>query len=150
MSIFWIVSGLGLAVAIFRAVSKSRMWADDWGEFFIIVAGGAVLGLFVCFVASGIAEETDNLWYWKPINQYEIKECVETISNYDIEYYDPDMGYMETSLPKQNCYINPLPAGEDAYVIVKAWRIENPTIDKLVWQLTEKYAYSIFIPEGGN
>lgn len=150
MSIFWIVSGLGLAIAIFRAMSNAPMWSDDWFEFFMTVACGALLGLFVCFTASGIIEETDDLWYWKPINQYEIEKCVETVSNYDIKYYDPDMGYMETSLPKKNCYINPLPAGEDAYVIVKAWRIENPTIDKLVWQLTEKYAYSIFIPEGGN
>lgn len=150
MSIFVIISGLGLAIAIFRAISNAPMCGEDWFDFVMTIAAFVLLGFFICFVASGIVEETDSLWYWKPINQYEIKECVETVSNYDIKYYDPDMGYIETSLPKKNCYINPLPAGEDAYVIVKAWRIKNPIIDKLVWQITEKYAYSIFVPEGGN
>ena len=150
MSIFVIISGLGLAIAIFRAISNAPMCDEDWFDFVMTIIVSALLGFTICFVASGIVEETDSLWYWKPINQYEIKECVETVSNYDIKYYDPDMGYIETSLPKKNCYINPLPAGEDAYVIVKAWRIKNPIIDKLVWQITKKYAYSIFVPEGGN
>lgn len=150
MSIFVIISGLGLAIAIFRAISNAPMRNDDWFDFTMTIIVSALLGFTICFVASGIVEGTDNLWDWKPINQYEIKECVETVSNYDIKYYDPDMGYIETSLPKKNCYINPLPAGEDAYVIVKAWRIKNQIIDKLVWQMTEKYAYSIFVPEGGN
>jgi hypothetical protein len=101
-------------------------------------------------MGSLIVEEIDEFWDWKPLETYTISECVETVSSYDIKYYDPDMGYKELALPKEKCYINPLPVGEQAYVVAKQWCIVNETIDELFWVMTEKYAYSLFIPEGGN
>jgi hypothetical protein len=114
----------------------------------LFVAAG--VGLFVCLMGSLIVEEIDEFWDWKPLDTYTISECVETVSTYDIKYYDPGMGYKEFALPKEKCYLNPLPEGEQAYVVAKQWCIVNETIDELFWVMTEKYAYSLFIPEGGN
>ena len=150
MSIFWIISGLGLGVAVYRAITNLPMWSDDWFEFFLTLFVAAGIGLFVCLMGSLIVEEIDEFWDWKPLDTYTISECVETVSTYDIKYYDPDMGYKELALPKEKCYINPLPVGEQAYVVAKQWCIVNETIDELFWVMTEKYAYSLFIPEGGN
>ena len=150
MNLFWIILGLGLGVAVYRAITNLPMWADDWFEFFLVLFVAAGIGLFVCLMGSLIVEEIDEFWDWKPLETYTISECVETVSTYDIKYYDPDMGYKEISLPKEKCYINPLPDGEQAYVVAKQWCIVNKTIDELFWVMTEKYAYSLFIPEGGN
>ena len=150
MNLFWIILGLGLGVAVYRAITNLPMWSDDWFEFFLTLFVAAGIGLFVCLMGSLIVEEIDEFWDWKPLETYTISECVETVSTYDIKYYDPDMGYKELALPKEKCYINPLPAGEQAYVVPKKWCIVNETIDELFWVMTEKYAYSLFIPEGGN
>lgn len=150
MNLFWIILGLGLGIAVYRAITNLPMWADDWLEFFMILFVAAGIGLFVCLIGSLIVEEIDEFWDWKPLETYTISECVETVSTYDIKYYDPDMGYKELALPKEKCYINPLPVGEQAYVVAKQWCIVNETIDELFWVMTEKYAYSLFIPEGGN
>lgn len=150
MNLFWIILGLGLGVAVYRAITNLPMWSDDWFEFFMTLFVAAGIGLFVCFMGSLIVEEIDKLWDWKPLETYTISECVETVSTYDIKYYDPDMGYKELALPKEKCYINPLPVGEQAYVVAKQWCIVNKTVDELFWVMTEKYAYSLFIPEGGN
>ena len=150
MNLFWIILGLGLSVAIYHAITNLPMWDDDWFAFFLILFVAAGIGLFSCLMGSLIVEEIDSLWGWKPLGTYTISECVETVSTYDIKYYDPDMGYKEIALPKEKCYINPLPDGEQAYVVAKQWCIVDETIDELVWVLTEKYAYSLFIPEGGN
>ena len=150
MNLFWIILGLGLGVAVYRAITNLPMWSDDWFEFFMTLFVAAGIGLFVCLMGSLIVEEIDEFWDWKPLDTYTISECVETVSTYDIKYYDPDMGYKELALPKEKCYINPLPVGEQAYVVPKQWCIVNETIDELFWVMTEKYAYSLFIPEGGN
>jgi hypothetical protein len=150
MNLFWIILGLGLGVAVYRAISNLPMWSYDWLEFFMILFVAALLGLFVCLMGSIIVEGNDRFWDWEPLETYTISECVETVSTYDIKYYDPDMGYKELALPKEKCYINPLPEGEQAYVVAKQWCIVNETIDELFWVMTEKYAYSLFIPEGGN
>lgn len=150
MNLFWIILGLGLGVAVYRAITNLPMWADDWFEFFLVLFVAAGIGLFVCLMGSLIVEEIDEFWDWKPLETYTISECVETVSSYEIKYYDPDMGYKELTLPKEKCYINPLPNGEQAYVVAKQWCIVNKTIDELFWVMTEKYAYSLFIPEGGN
>lgn len=150
MNLFWIILGLGLGIAVYRAITNLPMWSDDWFEFFLILFVAAGIGLFVCLMGSLIVEEIDEFWDWKPLDTYTISECVETVSTYDIKYYDPDMGYKELALPKEKCYINPLPVGEQAYVVAKQWCIVNETIDELFWVMTEKYAYSLFIPEGGN
>ena len=150
MNLFWIIFGLGLGVAIYHAITNLPMWSDDWLEFFMILFVAAGIGLFVCLMGSLIVEEIDRFWDWKSLDTYIISECVETVSTYDIKYYDPDMGYKEIALPKEKCYINPLPNGEQAYVVAKQWCIVNETIDELFWVMTEKYAYSLFIPEGGN
>ena len=150
MNLFWIVFGLGFGIAVYHAITNLPMWDDDWFEFFGIIFIAAILGLFVCLIGSLIVEDIDRFWDWKPLETYTISECVETVSTYDIKYYDPDMGYKEFALPKEECYINPLPNGEQAYVVAKQWCIVNEAIDELVWVLTEKYAYSLFIPEGGN
>jgi hypothetical protein len=150
MNLFWIILGLGLGVAVYRAITNLPMWSDDWFEFFLILFVAAGIGLFACLMGSLIVEEIDEFWDWKPLETYTISECVETVSTYDIKYYDPDMGYKELALPKEKCYINPLPDGEQAYVVAKQWCIVNETIDELFWVMTEKYAYSLFIPEGGN
>lgn len=150
MNLFWIILGLGLGVAVYRAITNLPMWADDWFEFFLVLFVAAGIGLFVCLMGSLIVEEIDEFWDWKPLETYTISECVETVSSYEIKYYDPDMGYKEFTLPKEKCYINPLPDGEQAYVVAKQWCIVNKTIDELFWVMTEKYAYSLFIPEGGN
>lgn len=150
MNLFWIILGLGLGVAVYRAITNLPMWGDDWLEFFMIIIVAAGIGLFICLIGSLIVEEIDRFWDWKPLETYTISECVETVSSYDIKYYDPDMGYKELALPKEKCYINPLPNGEQAYVVAKQWCIVNETIDELFWVMTEKYAYSLFIPEGGN
>ena len=150
MNLFWIILGLGLGVAVYRAITNLPMWADDWFEFFLVLFVAAGIGLFVCLMGSLIVEEIDRFWDWKPLETYIISECVETVSTYDIKYYDPDMGYKEIALPKEKCYLNPLPEGEQAYVVAKQWCIVNETIDELFWVMTEKYAYSLFIPEGGN
>ena len=151
MNLFWIILGLGLGVAVYRAITNLPMWSDDWFEFFLTLFVAAGIGLFVCLMGSLIVEEIDEFWDWKPLETYTISECVETVSTYDIKYYDPDMGYKELALPKEKCYINPLPVGEQAYVVAKQWCIVDETIDELFWVLTaDKYAYSLFIPEGGN
>ena len=150
MNLFWIILGLGLGVAVYRAITNLPMWADDWFEFFMTLFVAAGIGLFVCLMGSLIVEEIDEFWDWKSLDTYTISECVETVSTYDIKYYDPDMGYKELALPKEKCYINPLPVGEQAYVVAKQWCIVNKTVDELFWVMTEKYAYSLFIPEGGN
>lgn len=150
MNLFWIILGLGMGIAVYRAITNLPMWDDDWFEFFLTLFVAAGIGFFVCLCGSIIIEEIDELWDWKPLETYTISECVETVSAYDIKYYDPDMGYKEFALPKEKCYINPLPAGEQAYVVFKKWCIVNKTIDELFWVMTEKYAYSLFIPEGGN
>ena len=150
MNLFWIILGLGLGVAVYRAINNLPMWADDWFEFFLALFVAAGIGLFICLMGSLIVEEIDEFWDWKPLETYTISECVETVSSYEIKYYDPDMGYKEFVLPKEKCYINPLPAGEQAYVVAKQWCIVNKTIDELFWVMTKKYAYSLFIPEGGN
>ena len=150
MNLFWIILGLGLGVAVYRAITNLPMWSDDWFEFFMTLFVAAGIGLFVCLTGSLIVEEIDEFWDWKPLETYTISECVETVSSYDIKYYDPDMGYKELALPKEKCYINPLPVGEQAYVVAKQWCIVNKTVDELFWVMTEKYAYSLFIPEGGN
>ena len=150
MNLFWIILGLGLGIAVYRAITNLPMWSDDWFEFFLTLFVAAGIGLFVCLMGSLIIEEIDEFWDWKPLETYTISECVETVSTYDIKYYDPDMGYKELALPKEKCYINPLPVGEQAYVVAKQWCIVNKTVDELFWVMTEKYAYSLFIPEGGN
>lgn len=150
MNLFWIILGLGLGIAVYNAITNLPMWGEDWFEFFLILFVAAGIGLFVCLMGSLIVEEIDEFWDWKPLETYTISECVETVSSYEIKYYDPDMGYKELALPKEKCYINPLPLGEQAYVVAKQWCIVNETIDELFWVMTEKYAYSLFIPEGGN
>ena len=151
MNLFWIILGLGLGIAVYRAITNLPMWGDDWLEFFVTLFVAAGIGLFVCLMGSLIVEEIDEFWDWKPLETYTISECVETVSTYDIKYYDPNMGYKEFALPKEKCYINPLPDGEQAYVVAKQWCIVDKTIDELFWVLTaDKYAYSLFIPEGGN
>ena len=150
MNLFWIILGLGLGVAVYHAITNLPMWSDDWLEFFMILFVAAGIGLCVCLIGSLIVEEIDEFWDWKPLETYTISECVETVSSYEIKYYDPNMGYKEFTLPKEKCYINPLPNGEQAYVVAKQWCIVNETIDELFWVMTEKYAYSLFIPEGGN
>lgn len=150
MNLFWIILGLGLGVAVYHVITNLPMWGDDWAMLVLNLFVVAVIGLFVCLMGSLIVEEIDEFWDWKPLDTYTISECVETVSTYDIKYYDPDMGYKEFTIPKEKCYINPLPAGEQAYVVPKQWCIVNETIDELFWVMTEKYAYSLFIPEGGN
>lgn len=150
MNLFWIIFGLGLGVAVYRAITNLPMWSDDWFEFFFTLFVAAGVGIIICLMGSIIVEGNDRFWDWEPLETYTISECVETVSTYDIKYYDPDMGYKELALPKENCYINPLPDGEQAYVVAKQWCIVNKTVDELVWVMTEKYAYSLFIPEGGN
>ncbi len=151
MNLFWIVFGLGLGVAVYYAITNLPLIDDDWLAFFVIILVAAIIGLIVCMLGSLIVEEIDEFWGWKPLETYTISECVETVSTYDIKYYDPDMGYKELALPKEKCYINPLPNGEQAYVVVKQWCIVNEAIDELVWvMIPDKYAYSLFIPEGGN
>lgn len=150
MNLFWIILGLGLGVAVYHAITNLPMWGDDWAMLVLNLFVVAVIGLFVCLMGSLIVEEIDEFWDWKPLETYTISECVETVSSYEIKYYDPDMGYKEFTLPKEKCYINPLPDGEQAYVVAKQWCIVNKTIDELFWVMTEKYAYSLFIPEGGN
>ena len=150
MNLFWIVFGLGLGVAVYYAITNLPLIDDDWLAFFVIILVAAIIGLIVCMLGSLIVEEIDEFWGWKPLETYTISECVETVSTYDIKYYDPDMGYKEIALPKEKCYINPLPNGEQAYMVVKQWCIVDKTIDELFWVMTEKYAYSLFIPEGGN
>jgi hypothetical protein len=150
MNLFWIILGLGLGIAVYRAITNLPMWSDDWFELFMILFVAAFIGLVICLFGSLMVEEIDRFWDWEPMETYTISECVETVSTYDIKYYDPDMGYKELALPKEKCYINPLPEGEQAYVVAKQWCIVNETIDELFWVMTEKYAYSLFIPEGGN
>lgn len=150
MNLFWIIFGLGLGVVVYHAITNLPMWGDDWAMLVLNLFVVAVIGLFVCLMGSLIVEEIDEFWDWKPLETYTISECVETVSSYEIKYYDPDMGYKEFTLPKEKCYINPLPDGEQAYVVAKQWCIVNKTIDELFWVMTEKYAYSLFIPEGGN
>lgn len=151
MNLFWIILGLGLGVAVYHAITNLPMRGDDWTMLVLNLFVVAVIGLFICLMGSLIAEEIDEFWDWEPLDTYTISECVETVSTYDIKYYDPDMGYKKIALPKEKCYINPLPDGEQAYVVAKQWCIVNETIDELVWVLTaDKYAYSLFIPEGGN
>lgn len=150
MNLFWIILGLGLGVAVYHVITNLPMWGEDWAMLVLNLFVVAVIGLFVCLMGSLIVEEIDEFWDWKPLETYTISECVETVSTYDIKYYDPDMGYKDFALPKEKCYINPLPAGEQAYVVEKQWCIVNETIDELFWVMTEKYAYSLFIPEGGN
>ena len=150
MNLFWIIFGLGLGVAVYHAITNLPMWDSDWLEFFMTLFLAAGIGVIVCLFGSLIVEGIDKFWDWKPLDTYTISECVETVSTYDIKYYDPDMGYKELALPKEKCYINPLPVGEQAYVVAKQWCIVNETIEELVWVLTEEYAYSLFIPEGGN
>lgn len=150
MNLFWIILGLGLGIAVYRAITNLPMMDYDWLEFFMTLFCAAGIGVIVCLFGSFIVEEIDRVWDWKPLETYTINECVETVSTYDIKYYDPDMGYKELALPKEKCYINPLPAGEQAYVVVKQWCIVDKTIDELVWVMFDKYAYSLFIPEGGN
>ena len=92
MSIFWIISGLGLGVAVYRAITNLPMWSDDWFEFFMTLLVAAGIGLIVCLKGSLIVEAIDEFWGWKPLETYTISACVETVSTYDIKYYDPDMG----------------------------------------------------------
>lgn len=150
MNLFWIVFGLGLGIAVYHAITNLPMFYDDWFAFFGIILAAAFIGFVICLFGSLMVEEIDRFWDWEPLETYTISECVETVSTYDIKYYDPDMGYKELALPKEKCYINPLPDGEQAYVVAKQWCIVDETIDELVWVLNEKYAYSLFIPEGGN
>lgn len=150
MNLFWIILGLGLGVAVYHAITNLPMRGDDWAMLVLNLFVVAVIGLFICLMGSLIVEDIDEFWDWKPLDTYTISECVETVSSYEIKYYDPDMGYKEFTLPKEKCYINPLPDGEQAYVVAKQWCIVDKTIDELFWVMTEKYAYSLFIPEGGN
>ena len=126
------------------------VYYEDWGSAFrysiLLIATALILSLVISGIASDI---TSNIAYYE-VNHYTISECVETIENYDVVYYNPDMGYKSVALCKKNCYLNPLPEGEEPYVIVKMKDFNTKLKRNLFWLLEEEYIYCLYLPEGGN
>lgn len=145
MSLFAIFCSIVIACGIWYAIYYKE-WGIAFGLSILCIAAALVFAL----VVSGIAFEiTGNTEYYE-VNRYPISEYVETIENYDVIYYNPDMGYKSASWDKENCYLNPLPEGEEPYVIVKIKDFNTELKRNLLWVLDEEYIYCLYLPEGGN
>lgn len=145
MNLFTIFCSIIIACSIWFAI-----YYKEWGVAFGFSILLIVTALVVALVVSGIAFEIiDNTEYYE-VNRYPVSECVETIENYDVVYYNPDMGYKSASWRKENCYLNPLPEGEEPYVIVKMKDFNTELKRNLLWLLDEEYIYCLYLPEGGN
>lgn len=147
MSLFAIFCIIIIAYTIWCAIYYEE-WSAGFGFGFSILSIAAAL--IIALVVSGIAFEITGTTAYYEVNRYPISECVETIENYDVVYYNPDMGYKSVSWCKENCYLNPLLEGEKPYVIVKMKDFNTKLKRNLFWLLDEEYIYCLYLPEGGN
>lgn len=145
MSLFGIFCSIIIACAIWFAIYYKE-WSIAFGFSILFIAAALVFALIVSGIAFDI---TSNTAYYE-VNRYTINECVETNENYDVVYYNPDMGYKNTSWCKDNCYLNPLPEGEEPYVIVKMKDFNTELKRNLFWLPNEEYIYCLYLPKGGN
>lgn len=147
MSLFAIFCSIIIACTIWCAIYYEE-WSAAFGFGFSILSIAA--GLVIALVVSGIAFDITGTTAYYEVNRYPINECVETTENYDVIYYNPDMGYKSVPLCKKNCYLNPLSEGEEPYVIVKMKDFNTELKRNLFWLLGKEYIYCLYLPEGGN